>query len=558
MSGTTDVEENAQASAPSVTGQGSSRALRRRIFKRDGRVLEPDQTPRASQQHADLSQLEQGDVIEAVYEGWALPGDTWDISIDTPDLLPERVAVHAATVELRLPRALPGALWSHPLLGKAEERADGDARVLTWRLTDHPARRFEDRVPKMDRSACVSFSTARWANVGRALRETIATLDDHDPEVAAWARAAAGPEPKPSLALVEALATAAGKAVREADAATLSDYSSGVAPVQEQTARTFLAAHDRSRSWLVLRGLRELGVDADLRVAESDPFSADPAFPPHFGRFVHPLVVARVEGRDVWVDADVTGPPLPAGRIAPELRGRLALSTDGTIAALPTEEGEHAGDEADVRLTLDARGDARGTFAIVLRGRSAQELAGALERIVGAERQRALRDVVLGWLPWANVDQVELASSEGSWQVSLRAMVSVSGYAQQEGPHTWLLPGLDTLHWSYPRARVSGLGATFASRAGRQSALALSTAVLYHLHAGASSSPRARRSRARRGPSTSRRASSTRRGASPSRGAPSRTTSGWGSRRAPSRPRSTTRSSRWRTPRTTGSSRRRG
>jgi hypothetical protein len=41
---------------------------------------------------------------------------------------------------------------------------------------------------------------------------------------------------------------------------------------------------------------------------------------------------------------------------------------------------------------------------------------------------------------------------------------------------------MDTLHWAWPRARVSSLGATFATRAGRESALALSTAVQYHVH----------------------------------------------------------------------------
>ena len=96
------------------------RALRRRILKKDGRILEPDRTPHASQAHADLSQLEQGDVVEAVYEGWSLPGDTGDLGIDTPDLLPERTAVHDATIELRMPRALRSALWSHRLLGKAD------------------------------------------------------------------------------------------------------------------------------------------------------------------------------------------------------------------------------------------------------------------------------------------------------------------------------------------------------------------------------------------------------------------------------------------------------
>jgi hypothetical protein len=197
---------------------------------------------------------------------------------------------------------------------------------------------------------------------------------------------------------------------------------------------------------------------------------------------VHPLVVAHVDGKDVWVDADVDGPPLPAGDISPELRGRLALSADGTIASLPVVGGEDQRNEVDVRLALDDHGDARGTFAVILRGREAQELAEALFRIVGAERQHALRDVVLAWLPWANVDDVQLSSNEGSWQVSMRSDVTVSGYAQLEGAKTWLLPGMDTLHWSWPRPRVTSLGATFATRAGRESALALGTAVQYHVH----------------------------------------------------------------------------
>ena len=393
--------------------------------------------------------------------------------------------MHDADIELRLPRGIRTSLWSHPLLGKPEDRTDGDARVLSWHVADRQARRVEDGVPKMDRAADVSISTAEWGDVARAVRETIAAMDEHDPEIAAWAHDAVGTDGEKSpQAAIEALVGAAGKALRESDPGTLSDYGGGITPVQQQTARTFITAHDGSRTWLVLRGLRELGIPCDLRVAEADPFSADPAFPPHFGRFVHPLLVAHVDGKDVWIDADVAGPPLPAGRVSPELRGRLALATDGNVSPLPAAGGggDDERNEVDVRLALDAHGDARGTFAVVLRGRDAQELAEALFRIVGAERQRALRDVVLAWLPWANVDEVQLSSSEGSWQVGMRADVSVSGYAQLESGKTWLLPGLDTLHWSWPHARVSSLGATFATRAGRESALAVSTAVQYHVH----------------------------------------------------------------------------
>jgi hypothetical protein len=200
-------------------------------------------------------------------------------------------------------------------------------------------------------------------------------------------------------------------------------------------------------------------------------------------------VVARVAAgdagppEDVWIDADVSGPPLPAGHISPELRGRLALHSDGTIAPLPAVGStKDERDEVDIRLALDDSGDARGTFAIVLRGRTAQGLAESLVRIVGAERQRALRDVVLGWLPWANVDQVQLSSSEGSWQVSLRAQVTIGGYAQMQKRTAWILPGLDAIHVVWPNARVMSLASVFAERAGRESALAVSTAIQYHVH----------------------------------------------------------------------------
>jgi hypothetical protein len=489
VSGTTDVEENPSAPMPEIWGRATTRTLRRRILKKDGSIVEPEKAPHASQAHAELSQLEQGDLVEAIYEGYALPGDTRDVGIDTPDLLSDRSAVKDATIQIRLPRRLAISTWVHPLLGKPAERTEGDARVLEWHMTDQAERLIEDRVPRMDRNVCVSLTTMQWSTVGRALRETLAALDEHDPEIAAWASEAAGKAPAGSRAAVDAVVAAAGQALREGDSDVLSDYGGGITAIQDRTARGFLSSHEGSRSWLVVRALRELGIASSVVVAEEAPYSADPNFPPHFARFVHPLVVAHVPAAagsasgDVWIDSDVSGPALPAGRVSPELRGRLALFPDSTIRPLPARTETSADrDEADIRLTLDERGDARGTFTVALQGRGAQELGEALIRTVGAERQRALRDVVLAWLPWADVDDVTLASAEGSWNVSLRAQIAVSGYAQSQGDTGWLLPGMDTLHWAWPRARVSSLGATFAAHADRESALALSAAVQYHLH----------------------------------------------------------------------------
>jgi hypothetical protein len=63
----------------------------------------------------------------------------------------------------------------------------------------------------------------------------------------------------------------------------------------------------------------------------------------------------------------------------------------------------------------------------------------------------------------------------------VRAQISVGGYAQPQGK-AWTLPGSDALHFVFPSARVASLGATYASEATRESALAVNSAIQYHVH----------------------------------------------------------------------------
>lgn len=490
--GTTDVEANAEASAATIYGRDALRIIRRRIFKKDGRIVMPDRTPNAAQSHADLSQLEAGDAIEAIYEGWGLPSETGNVGIDTPDLMPERTAVRDAIIELRIPEGLKASLWSHNLLGKAEERSEvvnGQKKhVYAWHMKERPVRRLESGVPKMDRSVAVSFSTTTWSDVARGLRETLATLESPSPEVTHWAREATAGKTAPRE-IVDKIVAASGEAVKEANGMILADVDLGRAGSHGMTARSILVQHEGSRTWLVTHALRELGIATDIAVSENEPFSDSAGFPPRFGRFMHPLAIAHVPGpkgvEDVWIDADVQGPPLPAGRISPELRGRSALYPNGTIAALPAVGGEPLRDEIDIRLVVDEKGDAKGTITALLRGHSAQELADALVHLVGLERQRALRGIALGWVPFATVDKVELSSNEESWQVAMRAELVAPAYAQIEGTRpesrVWVLPGMDPVHYVFPRPFVTTLSSTYASQAARESALAINRATQYHV-----------------------------------------------------------------------------
>ncbi|HEY4116193.1 MAG TPA: hypothetical protein VGM56_00005, partial [Byssovorax sp.] len=106
VSGTTDVANQQGNSAPIIDGRGSPRVQRRRIHKRDGRVLEPDPASNA-QQASDLSQLESGDYIEQIVDGYVLPSETGQLVLDTPDLMPERTSVREATIQITRPTSVP-------------------------------------------------------------------------------------------------------------------------------------------------------------------------------------------------------------------------------------------------------------------------------------------------------------------------------------------------------------------------------------------------------------------------------------------------------------------
>ncbi len=486
VSGTADVEDGAEAMGALVEGRTVHRVLRRRIFKRDGRVLEPDQAANAAQGHADLSQLEQGDYVQQIVMGLALPSIQGQIVVDTPELMPSRASLARALIEVRYPKDLRLYRWAHPMLGKATERVDGADRVFSHRLEMKEPRRLEAGVPKMEQEVGVSFGTQTWANIGRAIGEAAYAMRARDQVIETFARQAAGDAKGPSKQLVRNVVQATGKAVRVASGTVLTDYgaifSSGS---QSVTARTILDLGQGSRTWLAHEVLRSLGVDAEIVVAEEEPFASDPNFPAHVGRFTHPLLVAHLPasapggGGDIWMDLDVQGPPLPAGLISPELRGRKAIRNSGQIVDVANIADESSRDDIELELVMDDKGDARGTLSMVLRGREAQMLADAFEQRVGADRKDLLRSAILAWASWANVDDVTLSSSEGSWQVALRAQLSIFGYAQPEGK-TYILPGIPPLHRIQPSSSAT-IAATFAGQGERQNALAIETAFHYRL-----------------------------------------------------------------------------
>jgi hypothetical protein len=493
VSGTTDVEQNAQAIPPQITGTDSLRIVRRRVLKQDGRIVTPDNVAGAAQAHADLAQLEAGDLVESAFEGYATATDSGFLGLDSPDLLPARTAVLAAEIEIKIADSISLKPFAHPLLGKAVESRQDGARVYRYALAQTPVRRLEDGTPQADRSVGVSLQTATYERIAAALRDHFASLQGDDREVRTFTDAALAKLTPPATtntrARLDALTLASSEAITEATSAALSDWNSEAdGEGAGESARSMLLRRQGSRTWVLHRALESLGIPHELRLVERSAFTKKSDYPAHTGRFLHPILAVKVEGDGVpvLVDADVNGPALPPGHVSPELAGLSYLvPATGVIGVMPAQSDSADRDEIDIRLALDKSGTAKGQLTILLRGRASQDLAEALVRIVGSERDRALRGVVLGWIPRATVDEVALSSSEGSWQVALRANITIAAYANirlRDAQTTELrLPGLDPFHAVFPRPHVATLSALLAAQDSRNDDFAIDRSLRYHV-----------------------------------------------------------------------------
>jgi hypothetical protein len=482
VAGTSDVEQGQGSIEPFVVGSSERKILRKRIHKKNGKILEPDRPNGASQAHADLSQLEPGDYVEIILSDNIASDRAGQVVIDTPDILPPRTSVQHASVTVVVPEHINLHVWSHPTWKTSSQVANGN-KTYHFEVNNAQPRRLESGLARMDDTVSVSFGTYTWPQVSKHIVEQIQSLKERDPKVERWVRSAAGGS-KPGTFQLAKLTRASGKAIRVANGFLLSDQaSSKMFGSQNETARSMLATREGSRTWLLYRSLKNLGYKVELVVAESTPFSAFEAYPARPGRFDHPLLIVHPcfdIKQELWLDPDVEGPPLPPGVLSQQLVGRWALRNDGTMLRVPRTSSQSSSDSVRIELNLDTQGNAKGTFQVHLRGKAAQILAESFETVVGSGRQLFLRNVVLGWLPWATVDEVRLHSAEGSWEVEVRAKVSMIGYAQKEGSG-WVVPGMAAVHFVYPQAMSGNLSSMLTSQKTRQTALAIQQAIRYQV-----------------------------------------------------------------------------
>jgi hypothetical protein len=501
INGTTDVAEHADAPTPMITGEVASTLLRRRILKPDGRVIEPDPNPNASQGHADLSQLQPGDSVEVAMEFWFRPDEDGNVGVYTPDLLPERTHLEDAEITFIMQASTASAgpsqlrKWGHKRLettsriveAKAVDAAPFSASTLgtmreetRYRLKNEGPRKIEDDAPQSQRFVRAGFSNYSFAKSASYIRRTLAALETDETTLKrafadATDKANAIGQPTDLLdpqkpfgrAELTAALDQAGRLLKRGDPSLLSDMSESDPTT---TIAGMLAKRLGSRTLLVHELLRHRGVKHRLLAAESIPWdvpdSTDKTTAPPLpdrGRFMHPLLEVSLPGEPpLMVDADVAGKPLRPGQITPELRGRMTMDVaTGEIAPLAVNSGGER-DTIEIRLDLTTEGDAKGTIAMLLHGSVAQDLSDSFREVVGFEREKALRTMVLAWLPLASVDSVSMSSQAGDDSLAMRADVTIGSFAERT-KQGLRIRGSEPFHSLYPRAYAAPLSAFYGS-----------------------------------------------------------------------------------------------
>jgi len=479
LGGTQDVDSNAVARVGATSaGAGWLGRTLHRIHKADGTIVEPDRIA-AAQAGAELSQIEPGDYVELVSEGWFLARPDGALDLDTPDLLPARTAVMDATITLAMPKAANAEVWSHTELGKPAVTEAGGKVLQTWSMKDHDVRRSEKGQAPMDGSVSVRMGTWSWGRIARDARDWIMADDERWPETSAWVDAAAGKDRAPTLELLARLAKATKRAIPRVG--YLSTGVGGVAGYQSYDARTVLLDAQGSRVALMRRALEQLGIKNQIVWSELSPYSAEPKMVARTWRFSHAMIIAWVSKtpggplEPVWLDPDVDGNPPPPGRTSPELRGRVAIDTQGNILPVPPNAVLDP-DVATIDLGVDDAGNAKGTFALLLKSRDAQDVAAILEEVAGDEIDDALRAYVHGWVPGADITEVK-ASAE-TWQVMITAKIEIPGLLVPDGTR-FAIGGTAPVHGA---GRSMTLGQTYAAQAKRTTALSIRDAIDYTIH----------------------------------------------------------------------------
>ncbi len=149
----------------------------------------------------------------------------------------------------------------------------------------------------------------------------------------------------------------------------------------------------KAKSLMLMAILRDLGVEADVVMANTTFGDALPQLVPMPGNFDHMIVRAQIEGADYWLDGTTTGTRLDTIDEVPRFHYILPLSEDGSDLVQLAERPQSTPDQF-VRLKLDQSAGIRvpALFEITVEQRGA--MGGRWRSVAEQGNAELLKDAV--------------------------------------------------------------------------------------------------------------------------------------------------------------------
>jgi predicted Zn-dependent protease len=412
---------------------GNARILTLHTIKADGRRMEPDEI--AGKETISLPSLAVGDFVESEYVTLEDPpasfpngfiGDRFYFqSVEVPFDTTSQVYI--------VPRDMPIVIDPRGPAPVAEERMDGDLRVLTFTL--HESRPLVPEPGSVGgREFLPSINvavSATWEAFVDGMRDVLADRDVRDPSAERLVREilrgkeSAGPEAKARTLYAWVLENVEN-----------SDAFFGSAPAM-LAART--GNHVR-----VLRYVFALaGIPSDLVAVRSKAADITESQVADAETFANGLLRLQLPSGETWISGSERW--MPFGYVSPMLRGQEGLVVAPgapRVRVTPAPEGGERHDVvADVHLGVEgqARFDVEETF----RGGGAIGWRGQLEEIPAAELQRRFEQgYVARLVPGAELQSIEIIGQDKPDQpLVVKYSFTVSDLGRRANGH-WLVPGL--------------------------------------------------------------------------------------------------------------------
>jgi len=391
--------------------------LRVRIHKPDGRVVVPaDLSFRDGS--VELDDVKPGDLVEeeyvapvpataAVRRGHLSPYIYRFADPERAFGLSEYVLLVPPSVELDIEGNFSG-------LERKEWDEDG-LRAIRWRSEDLPPIPPEPLAPPtQELLPWVSYGFGvEWSDVGDIIRDRALPVIRPTPEIERWSAPllAASDPPQAAESLMASLCN-------EVDAGR-SSFS-----LSESAGESF-SRRQGNRLAILAAALAANGWEVDLVLARPRPFAGTHLGVPTLDAFTEPLLVARRDGGELWLDVEEQRRGV--GHIRAIFQGGdgLVLPLDRPnepvrlLETLPSFPNPDLEQRTTVKARIDGVGNAEIHFEMPVRGRDAEGLRARVEGVSEESARLAFERIAGSLFPGASDVEGRLSSTEDGVELQL-------------------------------------------------------------------------------------------------------------------------------------------